>query len=65
MQILCLQEGQQTGYGQEEGDSIPNGVEVTSTITASVWEISAKAGDLVKEGDKLVVLEAMKMVSLP
>ncbi len=39
-------------------------MEVTSTITASVWEVAAKVGDEVKEGDKLVVLEAMKMVSL-
>ena len=56
------QDGPRAGEGLEDGDAIPDGVDVTSSITASVWEISAKVGDRVKEGDKLVVLEAMKMV---
>ncbi|KAK9819502.1 hypothetical protein WJX74_000026 [Apatococcus lobatus] len=60
-QQASQQDGQRTGNEQEGGESIPNGIEVTSTITASVWEISAKIGAMVEEGDKLVVLEAMKM----
>lgn len=34
---------------------------MTATFTANVWEVQAKAGDEVKEGQTLVILEAMKM----
>ena len=60
---LLFQEGGAL-EGPEDAESILNGVEVTATITASVWDVTAKVGDEVKEGDKLVVLEAMKMVRL-
>jgi acetyl-CoA carboxylase biotin carboxyl carrier protein len=35
--------------------------EVKAHITGTVWKIEAKAGQVVKEGDVLVILESMKM----
>lgn len=41
---------------------VPEGCEpVSSSVTASVFQIPVKAGDKVEEGQKLVVLDAMKM----
>jgi biotin carboxyl carrier protein len=37
------------------------GQSVVAPMTSSVWKIKVKAGDVVKEGDVLVILEAMKM----
>jgi biotin carboxyl carrier protein len=34
---------------------------VVSEITGSVWKVLVKAGDTVKEGDPLLVIESMKM----
>jgi urea carboxylase len=36
-------------------------VKVPSAVTGSVWEIAAQVGDRVAAGDKLVILETMKM----
>jgi urea carboxylase len=47
----------------EESDftEIPLGCEaISSFLSGNVWEISVKVGDLVTEGDTLVVIEAMK-----
>lgn len=45
--------------------SAPNGaaagLEVPSPFTANVWDFKVQVGDTVKEGQTLVVLEAMKM----
>lgn len=39
----------------------PEGCEaVSSFLSGNVWEISVKAGDIVREGDTLVIIEAMK-----
>ncbi len=35
--------------------------EVQSHITGTVWKIEAKVGDVVSEGDVLIILESMKM----
>ena len=37
------------------------GLEVPSPFTANVWDFKVQVGDTVKEGQTLVVLEAMKM----
>jgi biotin carboxyl carrier protein len=34
---------------------------IRSEIPATVWEVKVAAGDLVDEGDELIVLESMKM----
>ena len=36
-------------------------IEVKSEITGTVWQLKAKPGDKVEEGDTLVVIESMKM----
>ncbi len=35
--------------------------EVTCPMPGNIWEVKCKAGDVVKSGDVLLVLEAMKM----
>ncbi len=39
----------------------PNPLEVYSFIPGTIIQISVKEGDIVKEGDPLLILEAMKM----
>ncbi|ADG89615.1 biotinylated protein TB7.3 [Thermobispora bispora] len=36
-------------------------VEVCAEIVANVWKVVAQEGDVVKEGDTIVILESMKM----
>ena len=36
-------------------------IEVKSEITGTVWQLKAKVGDKVEEGDTLIVIESMKM----
>lgn len=36
-------------------------IEVTAQITATVWKIPVSVGDIVTEGQAVVVLESMKM----
>jgi urea carboxylase len=46
----------------EEQISIPPGVSVArSPVPANVWQVLVKPGTVVQPGDKLVILEAMKM----
>jgi urea carboxylase len=46
----------------EEQLSIPPGVTVVrSPVPANVWQVLVKPGGIVQAGDKLVILEAMKM----
>jgi urea carboxylase len=41
---------------------VPHGcIAVASPVTGSVWEIPVKPGERVETGDKLLVVEAMKM----
>ncbi|MFH1241509.1 MAG: biotin/lipoyl-binding carrier protein [Pseudomonadota bacterium] len=35
--------------------------EVTAPMGGNVWEVKVKPGDVVNEGDEVVVIEAMKM----
>jgi urea carboxylase len=45
-----------------EADAIPEGCEaVRAPITANVWNVAVEAGQRVEAGERLVVLEAMKM----
>ncbi|MFL6547323.1 MAG: urea carboxylase [Povalibacter sp.] len=47
---------------RDSQQSLPVGATaMTSPVTGSVWTIAAKVGQRVKEGDELLVLEAMKM----
>eukprot|EP00884_Botryococcus_braunii_P008296 jgi/Botrbrau1/17468/Bobra.0054s0055.1 len=43
------------------GAVVEEGLEVTCTFTANVWEVAVAAGDVVAKGQTLLVLEAMKM----
>ena len=36
-------------------------IEIKSEITGTVWQVKAKPGDRVEEGDTLIVIESMKM----
>jgi len=41
---------------------LPDGVEaITAHVSANVWQVLVQSGDRVAEGDRLVILEAMKM----
>lgn len=52
------QEPHRNGHSRE----IPDGCEaVRSPITASVWNLCAEPGQRVRAGDKLLIVEAMKM----
>jgi urea carboxylase len=42
-------------------DIPPNSTPIVAHLTANVWQVLVKPGDVVKPGDKLVILEAMKM----
>ena len=42
-------------------DLPPNCTPITAYLTANVWQVLVKPGDVVKSGDTLVILEAMKM----
>ena len=35
--------------------------EIRAEITANVWQVSVEEGQMVAEGDQLVILESMKM----
>lgn len=45
----------------EKGDNTVAKIEVKSEITGTVWQLKAKPGDKVEEGDTLIVIESMKM----
>jgi urea carboxylase len=48
--------------GEVNTEAIPDGCTATPAhIPGNVWKINVAAGDLVKEGDPLVILESMKM----
>jgi urea carboxylase len=47
---------------QSAGEAIPEGCRpVVSPVSASVWNVAVEAGQHVQAGQKLIVLEAMKM----
>lgn len=46
--------------GVAEGEETA-GIQVVCPMTSSVWKIQVKPGDTVKDGQVLVILEAMKM----
>jgi biotin carboxyl carrier protein len=35
--------------------------EIRAEITANVWQVTAEEGQMVAEGDEIVILESMKM----
>ena len=39
----------------------PNGVLVSAHLPGSVWQVVARAGDHINAGDKIIILESMKM----
>jgi oxaloacetate decarboxylase alpha subunit len=41
--------------------SAANAVPVAAPLAGNIWKVVVKAGQAVKEGDVLVILEAMKM----
>ncbi len=41
--------------------SVPAVHEIRAEITASVWKVVVEEGQMVAEGDELVILESMKM----
>jgi acetyl-CoA carboxylase biotin carboxyl carrier protein len=46
---------------RDPGKRIMAKIEVKSEITGTVWQIKAKPGDKVDDGDTLIVIESMKM----
>jgi Biotin-requiring enzyme len=42
-------------------DLPPNCIPITAHLTANVWQVLVKPGDVIRAGDTLVILEAMKM----
>jgi urea carboxylase len=42
-------------------DLPPDSTPITAHLTANVWQVLVKPGDIVRSGDQLVILEAMKM----
>lgn len=36
-------------------------VQIESEVTGNVWKVEVAAGDVVQEGDVLIILESMKM----
>jgi acetyl-CoA carboxylase biotin carboxyl carrier protein len=36
-------------------------IEIKSEITGTVWQVTAKPGDRIEEGDTLIIIESMKM----
>jgi urea carboxylase len=49
------------GGGQPEGTLAPGEQAITSPMTASVWSVDLDVGQEVNAGDRVLVLEAMKM----
>ncbi len=43
------------------GDGAGAGLPVTAGTSGKIWKISAKKGDMLKKGDTVLILEAMKM----
>jgi urea carboxylase len=39
----------------------PNGRLISAHLPGSVWQVLVKEGDVLKAGDKVVILESMKM----
>ena len=57
-----FQEAADAGDGPAGDDEVPEGCRpVCSPVTASVWNIAVEPGQKVLAGDRLLVLEAMKM----
>ena len=48
-------------FTSASGTIIMARIEVKSEITGTVWQLKAKPGDQVAEGDTLIVIESMKM----
>jgi len=36
-------------------------IDTLSPVTGSVWKIEKKVGDIVQEGDEIMIMESMKM----
>lgn len=57
--------GQSAGQGDnatlEDFASDPSAVPITSSLAANVWKVLVKKGDKVEPGQKVAILEAMKM----
>jgi acetyl-CoA carboxylase biotin carboxyl carrier protein len=43
------------------GASLPRVHEIRAEITANVWQVAVDEGQMVAEGDEIVILESMKM----
>ena len=59
-------ESQGGGSAPAEGSSAPvpaagEGEPVTAPLSGNIWKIQVSSGDVVEEGDVLIILEAMKM----
>ena len=47
--------------GERRACSLRPVTEIRAEITANVWMVNVEAGQVVAEGDELVILESMKM----
>ena len=58
----CVPDIADTPPALVEADAAPDGCNpVCAPVTASVWNVAVEAGERVEAGQRLVVLEAMKM----
>ena len=57
------QESLETEVAETEPEAVlpPNSEAVVAHLSANIWQVLVQPGDQVAEGDKLVILEAMKM----
>jgi len=54
--------GEEVASSDSERAALPAGFEyMTAAVPGSVWQVLAKPGDAVKEGDTIAILESMKM----
>jgi urea carboxylase len=61
LDAIPAEDGADNGAAVEE-TALPNGITAArAPMPSNVWQVLVKPGDRVKEGDKLVILEAMKM----
>lgn len=61
-QLTFESEGPATAERDDPQEELPPGsIAVSSPVTGNVWKVNAQAGQRVREGDELVIVEAMKM----
>ncbi len=58
---LLFEPSEDTSVASDAGELPPNSQVVAAHLPANVWQILVEVGDVVAAGDRLVILESMKM----